>query len=265
MPRISIIMGIYNTPNKEIVKEAVDSILNQSFKDFEFIICDDGSTDETYQTVKELINNDLRCILLKNDKNVGLAQTLNNCLKVSNGEYIARMDADDISVLTRLEEEVSFLDQHPEFSLVSGYAELFDEYGIYGIRTNVEYPQNKDMLFGPPFIHAAMLIRKKDLLDLGGYRVCKETLRAEDYDLWMRLYASGKRGYNLQMVVYKIREDKNAYKRRAYKYRFDEAQVRYHGFKRLGLLPNGIFYVIKPLIVGLIPQSMLKILRNEAI
>lgn len=262
MPKVSVIMGIYNTNNREMVKEAIDSILNQTFKDFEFIICDDGSTDNTYDLVKELTQHDERCILIRNEQNQGLAQTLNNCLAIAKGEYIARMDADDISIHTRFEDEVTFLDEHNEYVLVGGNCELFDNHGVYGIKKLIEKPKKMDLLFGPPFIHPSIMIRKKSLQTLQGYRVCKETLRAEDYDLWMRLYALGWKGYNLQKVIYQFREDKNTFKRRKYKFRIDEAKVRYKGFKSLGLLPKGYIYIVKPLIVGLIPQKILSKFRK---
>lgn len=262
MPKVSVIMGIYNTNNREMVKEAIDSILNQTFKDFEFIICDDGSTDNTYEVVKELIQDDDRCVLIRNEFNQGLAQTLNNCLAISKGEYIARMDADDISIETRLEDEVNFLDNHSDYVLVGGNCKLFDNQGVYGIKKLVEKPQRTDLLFGPPFIHPSIMIRKKTLNNLHGYRACKETLRAEDYDLWMRLYASGEKGYNLQKAIYLFREDKNAFKRRKYKFRIDEAKVRYKGFKSLDLLPIGYIYILKPLLVGLIPQRVLTKFRK---
>lgn len=265
MPRVSVIMGIYNSNNEEMVKSAIDSILNQTFKDFEFIICDDGSTDGTYELVKRLTKHDDRVILIQNEKNSGLAYSLNHCLSVAKGEYIARMDADDISLPERLEEEVRFLENHNEYALVTSFADLFRDKDIWGIKKVPQTPQKQDLLFGPPFVHAAMLMRKSVLDDLNGYKVSKETLRTEDYDLWMRMYALGYKGYNIQKSLYQIREDKNTYKRRAYKYRLDEAKVRYKGFKALGLMPKAIPYVIKPLIVGLLPQKFLSVLRKEKI
>lgn len=263
MPKVSVIMGIYNTNNKIMVKKAIDSIINQSFSDFEFIICDDGSSDNTYEIVKEIISNDKRCILIKNNRNMGLAYSLNNCLKIAKGEYIARMDADDISMLDRFEKQVKFLDNNPQYAIVGGNAELFNEEGAYSKRAMKEYPTKEDLLFGTIFIHPSIMMRKDILLKLNGYRAVKETSRCEDYDLWLRLYAHGYKGYNIQENIYKFREDINAFKRRKYKYRIDEAKVRYKGFKNLKLFPKGYIYVIKPLIVGLIPQNILAILRGE--
>jgi glycosyltransferase EpsE len=96
----------------------------------------------------------------------------------------------------------------------------------------------------------------------GGYTVSKATRRTEDYELFMRIQLFA-RGENLSEPLYHFLEDQRALKRRKYRYRIDEAKVRYRGFKSLGLLPKGIFYVIKPLIVGLIPSFILKRLRKE--
>lgn len=265
MPKISVIMGIYNTNSPDMVKTAIDSILNQTFKDFEFIICDDGSDDGTYELVKKLTAHDTRVQLIKNERNMGLAASLNRCLEMATGTYIARMDADDSSLPTRLEEQLIFLENNSQYALVTCWADLFSDDGVWGQKRVIAAPEKKDLLFGPPFIHAAMLFRTDILKDLGGYRVCKETLRAEDYDLWMRLYAAGHKGYNLQKILYQIREDKNAYSRRKYRYRLDEAKVRYRGFKLLELLPGAWPYVVKPLVVGLIPQQLLARLRKDGL
>lgn len=263
MPRVSVIMGIYNSNIPDMVNGAIDSILKQTFSDFEFIICDDGSTDGTYELINNISSQDRRIKVIRNHRNQGLAYSLNRCLEISQGEYIARMDADDLSKSNRLQEQVNFLDAHLEFAVVTSWAELFENNEVWGLRKVPAEPQKKDLLFGPPFTHAAMMMRKQVLDKLSGYRVCKETFRAEDYDLWMRMYSLGYRGYNIQKPLYKIREDGQAYKRRAYKYRIDEMKIRYHGFKLLGLLPSGLPYVIKPLIVGLIPPRLLKILRGN--
>ena len=263
MCTVSVIMGIYKMVNKEsIVKLAIDSILNQTYKDFEFIICDDGSNDGTYEMVKNLIKKDNRVILIRNEENKGLAYSLNHCLSVAKGKYIARMDADDISMPNRFEKQVKFLDEHLEYAVVGCNMIYINENGIWGNRILAEEPSKKSFLFTSPFAHPTVIMRKEILNILNGYKVEKITRRLEDYDLFMRLYANGYKGYNMQEFLYQFREDNDAYKRRAYKYRWDEVQVRYRGFKALGLMPNAWIYVIKPLIVGLIPQKCLCRLRK---
>lgn len=262
MCKISVIMGIYNMVNKkEMMRLAIESILDQTYKNFEFIICDDGSSDGTYDLLKEFSKKDKRIILLKNDKNRGLAYSLNNCLKFARGEYIARMDADDISMPNRLEKQIKFLDGHLEYAMVGCNLLLINDKGIWGKRILAEKPIKKSFLFTSPFCHPAIVMRKEILDKVNNYKVEKITRRAEDYDLFMRIYANGYKGYNMQEFLYQFREDEDAFKRRAYKYRWDEVQVRYRGFKSLGLIPFALPYVIKPLIVGLIPQKILSKIR----
>ena len=108
-PRISVIMGIYNCAST--LREALDSLINQSYQDFEVIMCDDGSTDNTYAVAKEYCNlYPGKFILLSNDHNLGLNKTLNKCLQYAKGDYIARMDGDDISLPNRFKQEIEFLD-----------------------------------------------------------------------------------------------------------------------------------------------------------
>ena len=263
MCKISIIMGIYKMINKRsIVELSINSILNQTYKDFEFIICDDGYNDGTYEMVQDLIKNDKRVILIKNNENKGLAYSLNHCLSIAKGKYIARMDADDISMPDRLEKQIEFLDEHLEYAMAGCNLLLINDKGIWGKRILAEKPTKKSFLFTSPFCHPAIVMRKDILDKVNNYRVEKITRRAEDYDLFMRIYANGYKGYNMQEFLYQFREDHDAYKRRAYKYRIDDVQIRYRGFKMLGLMPVGLLYVIKPLIVGLIPQVILSKMRR---
>lgn len=257
-PKISIIMGVYNVKSKTMLIEAVQSILNQTFRNFEFIICDDGSDNNTYEMIEELSNIDNRIKAIKNDNNYGLAYTLNKCLNIASGEYIARMDCDDYSIKSRLEEEVRFLDENKEFSIVGCNANLFNESGIFGERINIEKPLKRDFLFGSRFIHPTIMVRKEVYDELGGYRVSKETIRGQDYDFFMRAYAMGKRGYNIQKKLYSYREDKSAYKRRTYRNRINEAIVRYKGFKAMKMKLWEYIYVLKPLLIGLIPASIMR-------
>lgn len=263
MCKISVIMGIYNMEkHSQIAKKAINSILNQTFTDFEFIICDDGSKDKTYDLVKELTKKDRRVVLLRNRKNMGLAYTLNHCLKIAKGEYIARMDADDISLPNRFLEEVSFLDKNPQYSLVGCNLELIDDTGVWGNRNLKKEPTKKDCLFGPPFAHPTIMIRKNIIDILKGYSVEKITLRAEDYDLYMKFFAFGYKGYNLQKYLFRYREDRDTYKRWS-KARLNEAKLRYRGFKNLNILfPVGWLYVLKPLITKFIPQTILAKIRD---
>lgn len=263
--KISIIMGVYNAGNDNMLQNAIDSILNQSYRNFEFIICDDGSTDDTYRILKKLAVIDTRIVLLQNKNNLGLAASLNKCLEASRGRYIARMDADDVSASNRLEEELNFLDKHNEYAFVGSGIYLFDDTGTYGKRIYEEKPERRSFLFNSPFIHPTIMIRKEALASVNGYRIARETKRMEDYDLFMRLYYYNHKGYNLPECLYYYREDKQAFAKRKYRYRIDEAIVRYQGFRLLKLMPIGYIYVVKPLIVGLLPNRLIRKLKKDII
>ena len=265
MDKVSVIMGIYNIPSKEILKKAIESILMQTYQNIEFIIIDDGSTNETYNWAKELTQNDTRVILRKNKKNLGLTKTLNIALKLSTGNIIARMDGDDYCEQNRIEKQLDFLKKNKEYSLVASNMSLFDENGIWGNRKNSEIINKKDFLFTSPITHPTILTYKWcfDLVD--GYDEKWYTNRNEDYDIFMRMFSKGIKMYVIQENLYYYREDKNCYSKRKYRYRICEFVVRLKGFYKLKLYPKAILYVIKPLAVGLIPQQVLKKMRKNKI
>lgn len=262
MPRVSVICGAYNVCDHCLFEKSIKSILMQTLGDFEFIICDDGSTDKTFEKLKRLQESDGRIKLIRNEKNLGLAASLNRCLEISEGEYIARHDCDDLSVPDRLERQVCFLDCRNDISLVGSFAYLFNESGVWGKATFPTEIKKKDFLFSSPHLHGSVIFRKEALIRAGGYRVAKETRRCEDYDLFMRMHQFAKSA-NLDEYLYYFCEDKNTYKRRKYRYRIDEAKVRLRGFRLLGLMPGAFVYVLKPLIVGLIPRRLLNLMRNK--
>lgn len=252
--KVSVIMGIYRQEDMNQLKQAVFSILNQSMKELEFIIYQDGIEKETETVLKIIAENDSRVVLLGEKENHGLAYALNCCMEKVRGEYIARMDADDIAKHDRLRIQLDFMEEHPEYAFTGCNAELIDEHGIWGKRRMPEEPEKKDYLPYSPYIHPTVMFRKKVLIECGGYHYSKATLRCEDYDLFMRLYISGKKGYNIQQNLFQYREDRSGYRKRKYRYRVDECHLRYHGFKKMGIYGiKGILYTLKPLLVGLVP------------
>lgn len=258
MPKVSVIMGVYNCKNFELLCNSIDSILRQTFIDFEFLICNDGSTNGTLEYLKEIEKKDNRIKILTYEKNRGLNYALNMCLNEAVGEYIARQDDDDISSLDRLQKEVEFLDTHDEYAIVGTLAHVFDDNGVWGEYKNPEKPTKNDFYWNSPFMHPTIMIRKSAYDAVGGYRVATETRRCEDIDLFMRMYAIGLRGYNIQERLYEYRmiNDPNI-KYRPMKYRVDEAIVKFKGYKAMGNLICGLPYVLKPILVGMIPQNLL--------
>lgn len=260
--KVSIIMGIYNCSST--LSEAIDSIIAQTYTSWELIMCDDGSKDNTYDVAfsyKEKYPN--KIILIKNEKNLGLNKTLNRCLEYATGEYIARMDGDDVSVENRLFKEISFLENNPEYAIVSSPMIYFDENGEWGESKAIENPTNLDFVTGTPFCHAPCMVRIEAYKEVNGYSTDDRTLRAEDYNLWFRLYAMGYKGHNLQIPLYKMRDDENAYSRRSFKFAKNEAYVRYTGYKMLNLPKKYYIFALRPIIVGLLPKPIYMVLHHR--
>ena len=260
--KVSVIMGIYNCA--DTLSDAINSVLMQTFSDWELIMCDDGSTDNTYDVALHYKENyPDQIVLLRNNKNMGLNYTLNHCLKYADTDYIARMDGDDISLPERLTAEVDFLDKHPDFAIVSCPMIYFDENGDWGKGNAIEYPQKIDFARGTPFCHAPCMVRAEAYRAAGGYSTDSRTLRAEDYNLWFRLYALGYKGHNLQEPYYKMRDDVNAYHRRKFRYALNEAYVRFMGYRMLHLPAWIYLYALRPILVGLLPKPVYMAIHHK--
>lgn len=262
MPKVSVLMGVYNC--EKTVSEAIDSIIGQTFADWELIICDDGSTDKTYEIIKLYEKQDKRIKILQNNVNQGLSYSLNRCLKESDSEYCARMDGDDISDTIRLKKLVSFLDSNDKFGFVSSKMKRFDEEGFYeGDSYSLKpEPDTNDLVAGSPYCHAPVMIRREAYEKVGGYRDIPMTRGVEDYDLWFRLHSKGIYGYNLADELYFMFDGRDANRRRTFKRRLNEAYVRLHGYNLLHVSFIKRFFFLKPIILGLIPNNAIKQLRR---
>lgn len=253
MSTVSVIMGIYNCA--ETLGEAVNSIINQTFTDWELIMCDDGSQDNTLDVALAYKKKyPGKIVVLRNERNIGLNATLNKCLAVAKGKYIARMDGDDICDSMRFAEEISVLENEPDISIVSTDMSYFDETGVFGKCSLPTYPKSIDFLHGTPFCHAPAMIRKEVIDAVGGYSIDKKLLRVEDYHLWLKMYTLGYKGKNIGKVLYYMRDDRNAYGRRKFKYRLNSAYVVCLAVKKLKLPVWGYVRALRPIIVGLLPN-----------
>lgn len=258
MPEISVIMGILCDTNKlGMLKRAVESILNQTFGNFEFLICDDGSSKDVKQYLETLSEIDNRIVLIRNDNLIYLPGKLNACLAMAKGRYIARMDDDDYSHETRFEKQIDFMIQNPDIAFVGCQVGLYENGNIVSVRKFPMNPTVCDFYFNQPFVHPALMFRKDALISVGGYSEDKSRLFCEDYDLLLRLYAVGMKGVNMPEVLFDYTLSDSAKGKKKYKYRINEAKTRYDAFKQMGKLPRVLPYVVKPLIVGLIPFRLL--------
>lgn len=188
MPKISVIMPAYNA--ERYIREAIDSVLKQSFEDFEFIILNDCSADTTEQII--LSYSDPRIIYLKNEENMGVAATLNRGLDIAVGEYIARMDADDIAMPERFQMQVDYLDSHPGVVVCGSSIVPFNENGNSPMRSFPGQPEAAkiELLFMPCVAHPTVMIRGSVLREKKlAYSL--ELEGAEDYGLWWEIAKYG--------------------------------------------------------------------------
>ena len=248
-PLVSIVMSVYN-PVPHFFRLAVASLKKQTLTDWELIICDDYSHEKCSEFILKLAATDPRIRVVKNRINSGLAVSLNKCIALSRGDYIARMDDDDICMPERLEKQVKFLEEHFSVSWVGCNAGLMDDTGRWGERKMPECPEARDFLRFCPYIHPSVMFRRSVFEKYGGY---KKLRRGEDYELFMRLHAAGLRGYNMQEELFLYREDARVSRRRGYYYQIEEAGIRLRGFRDMDVLSlTNMMYVIKPMLTGLI-------------
>jgi glycosyltransferase involved in cell wall biosynthesis len=182
---LSVIMPVYN--GAIYLEQAIESILCQTYEDYEFIIINDGSTDDTAAIIRKY--NDAR-IRYYEQKNQGLPETLNRCIELAQGKYLARQDADDISLPQRFEKQVTFLEDYPECGMVGTWAEIWiNEKKTSRIH---KHPSDDltlkfDLLLNNSFVHSSIMIRKAVFNEIGLYTTDKSRQPPEDYELWSRV------------------------------------------------------------------------------
>ena len=182
MPRVSVILSVYNA--EKHLKQAIESILYQTFSDFEFFIVNDASTDSTASIISSF--KDSRIIRIDNTKNSGVAVSANRCFDAAKGEYIARMDADDISMPKRFERQVMYMDNHTDVGICGSWIKTFGTKKNYIHRYPAEHEEIKFMMFKDnPFAQPAIMLRKS-MFDKYSLRYKQECFPSEDYELWER-------------------------------------------------------------------------------
>ena len=265
--KISVIMGIYNCDNT--LEEAIDSIFSQTYENWELILCDDASSDRTYEIAKRYQTEfPDKIFLLRNEKNMGLNFTLNRCLEIAHGQYVARMDGDDISCPERFEKELAFLETNPQFALVSAEMEMFDESGVWGKTSVIPEPKIHDFCKHTPFFaHAAVMIRAEVLREVGGYTIDPRLLRVEDCHLWFKIYAAGYRGANIPQILYCMRNDRRATSRRTWQTRKNGMYMMRVGFKMVKMPWYKYIYLLRggllELIKCVIPSQLYELIYRK--
>lgn len=193
---VSVLMACYN--EEKHVARAIESILNQTLSDFTFVIVDDFSTDKTVDVIQEYARQDKRIKFFRNERNRGLAYSLNSQINHINSSYIVRMDADDISYPYRLKQQVDFMELNPEIDAVGSNADVINEDGE--VTGEIVMAQEPDELYKQryrksTFIHPSVCFRRSFFAKFGDYD--ESQLRAQDLDLWLRALNRGAKLYNL--------------------------------------------------------------------
>jgi glycosyltransferase involved in cell wall biosynthesis len=232
-PKISVIMPFYNC--EKFLDEAVSSILNQTFSDFELIIINDASTDRSDEVMQKYLK-DSRIVYILNKENKRITYNLNIGLDMAKADIVARMDGDDISELERFQEQYEFLKENKNVSLVGSYAELINQDGKYlgrKIKPLDTEGAKKDIFLYSPFIHPAVMFRKQVILDLGKYD--ENYPLCEDYELWFRLIYSGYKTANIPRELLKYRIHENSSNKHLTEVEKNNLKIRKKAFKKYGL------------------------------
>jgi glycosyltransferase involved in cell wall biosynthesis len=209
IPTISVVMSVYNEKTEWMCK-SVDSILNQTFSDFEFIIINDNPTRiENSLLLEEYRKKDSRIIVLANEQNIGLTKSLNKGIKTAKGKYIARMDADDISLPERFEKQVNVMENNPNIIVCGSKIKVFGERKRrYYLQTPEKSDDIKDLLIRRNCISHSSIFIRKDILFMNNILYDENYIYAQDYKLWTDLYDFGDY-YNIQEILLLYRTSKS--------------------------------------------------------
>ena len=262
-PKISVIMSVLN--GASYMDKGIQSIVNQTFIDWEFIICDDGSTDHTWDILQDYAKKDQRIIPIRNDANKGLAYSLNKCIEKAKSEILARQDADDESELNRFEIQYPFVIEHPEYAIVGTSWNNISDDGCWQT-IPIKSPNIKDLLWDGGFMHPSWMMRKSMLQKVGYYTVSENTRRDQDYHLVLKIYGAGMKMCNMNDVLYNYTNDNSTFARTKNWRRVKGLMwIRFDGYRRNKLPFWCYIYVMKPFVKNLLPTAITKryYLRNK--
>jgi len=250
-PQVSVVTSVYN--GEAYLEECVDSVLNQTFQDFEYIILNNGSTDGTGRILQQYTDRRLRII---HQENLGISKSLNKGINLSNSNLIARLDADDYLMPQMLEKQINFMGKHPDIVLCgSRWLELVGEKLSKQIVAFVETDHDirKSMSLFNPFSHSAVIFRKKTFITAGGYS--ERFKYSQDYELWLRMLAFGKTLIlKEELAVVRMSEQSESHKN-ARKQKLEALRVRWDAFQQFGGNPGQVLYYFFKTLVGLMSPS----------
>lgn len=251
--KISVIMAVYNE-RPDLLAKSIESILNQSFINFEFIVINDGMDEETLNMLETYCLKDSRIILLNNSKHIGLTKSLNIAIKKSKGEFIARMDSDDVSLPNRFEEQLNYL-LNNKFDLIGSNCDFVDNNGKFLKSKHQFIPKDikKRLIKGNFFTHSTLLGKRKIFEELYN----ENFRRSQDYEFLLRVISKGyKVGYLEKcLLLYRI-NDKGVSLRKAKQQEWFAIKARWLAIRKYNYSFFYIIYFVKPLISFLLPVRL---------
>jgi len=255
-PAVSIVMAEYNTHESHL-REAISSIVNQTFTDYELIIVDDGGNNDLAAIVSEF--NDERIMVIQHATNMGFVAALETGIAAASAELVARMDTDDVYLPTHLENLVQAARDFPDFAVYSARSQEFSNDGRRMVMGTAGEKTVKSVLRGSQPSHPATLIRKSALLSVGGY---PDYHRAEDLALWCEMLLHGYRLCTIEPVTHLYRVDLADYRKRRLRNRRGELGARLHYYPRLGAGPADYLKVVRTIAGGILPGRLVRSLRR---
>lgn len=253
IPKVSVIMSEYNT-EPSILNSSIKSILNQTYTNFEFIIVNDGESNRLQKIVSNI--GDDRIKVINNPTNLGLPTSLNKAIDLAKGEYLVRMDTDDVAHPKRIEVLVDFMEVHKEYAVVGSSVNILTETGkkIPKIKGG-EIDKNSLMNRRAP-VHPSVIMRKKDIIEIGKYKT-ENVNRCEDFVLWATLLLNDKRIYILNEILLDYRVEMDNYVKRNISTRKDEIKNRIKYYKLMGANFNQYMSISKSIIAGMLPSKVI--------
>ena len=259
---LTVLMSVYN--GEVYLEDAIGSILRQTFTDFDFLIIDDASTDKSSAILEKFAKQDSRIKIITNQENYGLAYSLARGVEAAKTPWIARMDADDLSMRDRLDKQINYIEEHPEIDILGSYAlNINDDGEILGTRTvPLEHKNISRLIWTNPLIHPTVLFRRSAILKIGSYYSKTRQRIPEDYQLWFRACAAGLQFANLPEPLIYYRFSEKNFVRNNLQFLLAHVLIGWQGCWRVKAAPLAYLGVTKPLVLGILPPGLRYLVYN---
>jgi len=253
-PDVTVLMGVFNASPR--LEHALRSVLQQTFRDFEFLIIDDGSTDESGDVLRRFATEDPRIRVISHATNRGLGAVLRQGVEQARGALVARMDADDVSLPQRLERQVEFFRAHPDVDVAGSYALDVDAEGrgLRERRVPISHERIVELVWSNPFIHTTVMFRRDAILSVGSYAA--ELQRRQDYDLWFRCVRGGLRFANIPEPLVQYHFSDVTMRRNNVRATFDQVRIGLRGCRLVRAPLRAYVATCLPLLESALPPPL---------